>query len=162
LRPRFVPYALQQATNARGEVVGVPSDIGPGTLLYRNDLLAKAGLEEDEFIRTWKGFVEAGRRIKRATGAHLLAHARDMKDILIRTGIQPGEGWYFGAGNVVLINTPRFVRAFELSAQVRRVAGIDPLLTAKVGGDHTSHIAGGRKMHFSAQVNAALAFGSYG
>jgi multiple sugar transport system substrate-binding protein len=150
LRPRFVPYALQQATNARGEVVGVPSDIGPGTLLYRHDLLAQAGLDEDGLIRTWEGFVEAGRRIRRATGAHLLAHARDMKDILIRTGIGPGEGWYFGAGNAVLVNTPRFVRAFELAAQIRR-DGLD----ARVGAWSSDWTEGFRRGTIATQMMGA-------
>ncbi len=150
LRQRFVAYALQQATNARGEVVGVPSDIGPGTLLYRNDLLAKAQLSEDDLIRTWDGFVEAGQRIKRATGAYLMAHARDMKDILIRTGIQPGEGWYFGADNAVLVNTPRFVRAFELAAKVRQ-AGLD----ARVGAWSSDWTEGFRRGTIATQMMGA-------
>jgi len=122
LREHFVPYALQQASNPRGEVVAVPSDIGPGTLLYRHDLLQRAGLAEADFTRTWEGYVEGGRRIKAATGAYLLAHARDMKDIAIRTGLAPGEGLYFGPGNTVAVGvgSPRFVRAFELAREVRR------------------------------------------
>ena len=39
-RARWVPHAYQQATNRRGEVVAAPTDIGPGTLLYRRDRLA--------------------------------------------------------------------------------------------------------------------------
>ena len=38
----------------------------------------------------YRDLLQAGVRIKASTGAYLLAHARDMKDILIRTGIQPG------------------------------------------------------------------------
>ena len=119
-RARFVPYAYDQATSRRGPVVAVPSDIGPGTLLYRNDLLAKAGLAEADLTATWDGYVEAGRRIKAATGSYLLAHARDMKDILIRTGIRPGEGLYFDKDSRVLVESPRFTRAFELARAVRR------------------------------------------
>jgi multiple sugar transport system substrate-binding protein len=58
--------------------------------------------------------------IKRVTGAYLMAHARDMKNILIRTGIQPGEGLYFDQEGKVLVTSPRFVRAFELAREVRR------------------------------------------
>lgn len=119
LRSRFVPYAMEQATNVRGEVVAVPSDIGPGTLLYRADLLAKAGIAEADLIGSWDGFVAAGRRIKGATGAYLVAHARDMKDILIRAGVTPGDGIYFGRGNTVSVASPRFVRAFTLARDVR-------------------------------------------
>ena len=117
---RWVPYALQQATNRKGAVVAAPTDIGPGTLLYRADLLAKAGVSDAELTQSWEGYVASGAKIKAATGAYLMAHARDMKDIIIRTGIQPGEGLYFDKQSNVLVTSPRFVRAFELARKVRQ------------------------------------------
>jgi multiple sugar transport system substrate-binding protein len=120
LKSRFVPYTWGQAINKRGELLALPSDIGPGTLLYRNDLLLKAGLTEESLTRSWDDFIAAGRQIRARTGAALLAHARDMKDILIRTGVAGGDGLYFSADNKVLVSSPRFVRAFELARRVRR------------------------------------------
>ena len=117
---QYAPYALAQATSANGRVVAAPTDIGPGTLLYRTDILAKAGVSEADLTRSWDSYVDAGVKIKATTGAYLLAHARDMKDILIRTGIKPGEGLYFDSQSRVLVNTPRFVRAFELARKVRQ------------------------------------------
>ena len=117
---RWVPYAVQQATNRLGAIVAAPTDIGPGTLLYRSDVLAKAGVSEAELTRSWESYVATGARIKAATGAYLMAHARDMKDIVIRAGIQPGEGLYFDNHSRVLVTSPRFVRAFELARQVRQ------------------------------------------
>jgi len=117
---RFVPYAFQQATNRKGAVVAAPTDIGPGTLLYRADILAKAGVGEAELIASWDSYVASGAKIKTATGAYLMAHARDMKDMVIRVGLQPGEGLYFDQQSNVLVTSPRFVRAFELARQVRR------------------------------------------
>ncbi len=116
----IVPYALQQAAGPTGAVVAAPTDIGPGTLLYRKDLLDKSGLAEADLTRSWDGYVAAGVKIKQATGGYLLAHARDMKDLLIRTGIRPGEGLYFSRDSQVLVTTPRFVRAFELAREIRR------------------------------------------
>lgn len=119
-RERFVGYAFDQATTPAGAVLAVPTDIGPGTLLYRTDLLARAGLTESDLTTSWAGYVTAGVKIKAATGAYLMAHARDMKDILIRTGLQPGEGLYFDRNSRPLVTSPRFVRAFELARAVRR------------------------------------------
>jgi multiple sugar transport system substrate-binding protein len=119
-RPRFVPYAYDQAINRRGAVVAVPTDIGPGTLLYRADLLAKAGLAEADLTPSWEAYVDAGLRIKAATGAYLIANAQAVKDIVIRSGLKPGEGLYFDHESRVLVNSPRFVRAFELARKVRR------------------------------------------
>jgi multiple sugar transport system substrate-binding protein len=116
---QFVPYTMAQATSRNGRVVGVPADIGPGTLLARADIMAKAGVSPDDMTRTWDAYVASGVKIKKATGSFLLAHARDIKDIAIRIGVQPGQGLYFDKDSKVLVNTPRFARAFELSRQVR-------------------------------------------
>ncbi len=117
---RFVPYAFDQASTATGAVLAVPTDIGPGTLLYRTDLLRRSGLSESDLTTSWTGYVTAGIKIKAATGAYLMAHARDMKDILIRTGLGPGEGLYFDQNSQPVVTSPRFVRAFELAREVRR------------------------------------------
>ena len=116
---RFVPFAFRQATAASGAVVAVPADIGPGTLLYRADILKKAGLTEADLMQSWDGYVAAGVKIKAATGAYLVAHARDVKDIVIRSDIKPGEGLYIDAKGRVLVDSPRFIRAFELAKKVR-------------------------------------------
>ena len=120
LRERYVAYAYAQGASRSGAVMAAPTDIGPGTLLYRADILAKAGVGEAELTKSWDSYVAAGVRIKAATGAYLMAHARDMKDIVIRSGLKPGEGLYFDADSRVLVATPRFVRAFELARQVRQ------------------------------------------
>jgi multiple sugar transport system substrate-binding protein len=116
---QFVPYAMRQATSRSGRIVAVPTDIGPGTLLARTDVLAKAGVTDAELTQSWESYVAAGVKIKKATGAYLLAHARDIKDIAIRIGVQPGQGLYFDQDSKVLVNSPRFTRAFELARQVR-------------------------------------------
>lgn len=117
---RFVAYAFDQATTPAGAVLAAPTDIGPGTLLYRTDVLGRAGLKETDLTTSWDGYVAAGRHIKSTTGAYLLAHARDMKDILIRTGIQPGEGLYYDQQSRPLVTSARFQRAFRLSLAVRQ------------------------------------------
>ena len=120
LSSRFVPYAWQQTRNRRGGCVAVPTDIGPGTLLYRADLLDKAGLGPADLTPSWEAYVAAGVKLKAATGAYLIANAQSVKDIVIRSGLGPGEGLYFDQDSRVLVNSPRFVRAFELAREVRR------------------------------------------
>ncbi len=149
-RSQWVPYAYQQATNRRGQVVAVPSDIGPGTLLYRADVLAKAGVSEADLTRSWDSYVATGARIKAATGAYLMAHARDMKDIVIRAGIQPGEGLYFDAQSRVLVNSPRFARAFALAQEVRRQK-----LDAKVGAWSNEWAEGFKRGSIATQMSGA-------
>jgi len=147
---RYVPYALQQATSRKGAVVAAPADIGPGTLLYRADVLARAGVSEAELIQSWDSYVASGAKIKAATGAYLMAHARDMKDIVIRTGVQPGEGLYFDSRSNVLVTTPRFVRAFELARRVRQNK-----LDARVGAWSNEWSEGFKRGTIATQMSGA-------
>ena len=124
LRSQFVGYTFAQATNAAGELAALPADIGPGTLLYRSDLVAKAGLTEADLTKSWDSFIAAGVKLKAATGASLLADSEDIVDIVMRSNLPAGEGIYFDRQGKVLVDSPRFVRAFELGRAAHK-AGID-------------------------------------
>ena len=123
-KAKFVPYAYDQAVSRSGAVAAVPADIGPGTLLYRADILAKASVDEAALTKSWDSFVAAGAKIKAGTGAYLMANARNIKDIVIRTGIPAGEGIYFDAKGKPTVTSARFVRGFELARTVRK-QGLD-------------------------------------
>jgi multiple sugar transport system substrate-binding protein len=129
LRDKLVRFTVPQSTNSKGEWVAMPADIGPGTLLYRKDLLDKAGVTEAELTKDWASYIEAGKKIKAKTGAYLLADAADIRDIVLRTGLQDGEGIYFDKAGKVLVGDARFVRAFELGRSARQ-AGIDAKVVA--------------------------------
>jgi len=124
LRDRFARYSVPQAMNAKGGLAAIPADIGPGTLLYRKDLIERAGVTEADLTRSWESFIEAGKKIRAKTGAYLLANAADIRDIVIRSGLADGDGIYFDAKGKVLVESPRFVRAFELG-RAARLAGLD-------------------------------------
>jgi multiple sugar transport system substrate-binding protein len=119
-RERYVAYAYDQAINRKGQVVAAPTDIGPGTLLYRVDLLERAGLTAADLQPSWDAYVDAGIKLKKATGANLIGNVKTLKDIMIRSGLKAGQGIYFDSDSNVLVDTPRFHRAFELALRVRR------------------------------------------
>lgn len=121
---RVVPYAVQQGRDAAGHLRAVPVDIGPGVVFYRADVLAKAGVTEHELGASWDSFIEAGRRVKAATGASILAHPCYLKDIYLRARQGPGEGLHFSERGEPLTRTPRFADAFRLAVAARE-AGID-------------------------------------
>lgn len=129
LRDKLVRYTVPQATNSMGEMAAMPADIGPGTLLYRKDILEKAGVSEAELTRDWEAYIEAGKKIKAKTGAYLLADAADIRDIVLRSSLKDGEGLYFDRAGNTLVDSPRFVRAFELGRAARQ-AGVDAKVVA--------------------------------
>jgi multiple sugar transport system substrate-binding protein len=124
---KFVRFSYPQATSSSNELIAIPTDIGPGSLFYRKDILDKAGVAEAELVKSWESYIEAGKKIKAATGAYLLPHVREIKDIYIRSNLQNGEGIYLDRSNKVLVDSPRFVKAFEL-AKAARAAQLDAKL----------------------------------
>lgn len=115
----FSAFSIDQAKSSKGQLVAIPTDIGPGTLLYRIDLLVKSGLQETDLTNSWDSYIKAGIVIKKTTGAYLVAHARDVKDLVIRGGVKSGEGLYFDETGRSLVTTDRFVKAFELAKRIR-------------------------------------------
>jgi len=118
---RIIPFAFKQGLDATGQLRAMPVDIAPATLFYRQDALLQAGIQETRLIASFDELVESGRIIKARTGRFLLTHARDLKDILIRTGLSAGEGVFISESDDVLVETPRFQKAFQLSLKVRQL-----------------------------------------
>lgn len=123
-KDQFVPFAFDTARNREGHVVAMPTDIGPGSLFYRADLLGQAGLKEADLTTSWESYVEAGAQLKARTGAYLIGDVRLLKDIMLRAATPPGEGQYFDNQQRPQVTSPRFVRAFELARKVRQ-QGLD-------------------------------------
>ncbi len=124
---KFARFTYPQATGSTSGLVAIPTDIGPGALFYRKDILDKAGVTEADLTKSWESYIEAGKKIKAATGAYLLPHVREIKDIYIRSNLSSGEGIYLDRNNKVLVDSPRFVKAFEL-AKAAREARLDAKL----------------------------------
>ena len=127
--PLLAHFTLGPATGFSGKLRALPADIGPGALFYRVDLIARAGLTESDLTRDWDSYIAAGRKLKETTGVYLLASAIDLKDILIRAGLEDGQGVFFDAAGHPQVETPRFVQAFTLARAARR-AGIDARVAA--------------------------------
>jgi multiple sugar transport system substrate-binding protein len=124
--PRF---ALAAARSSRGALAALPVDVGPGAMFYRADLVGQAGLTEHDLTQSWNSFIGAGKTLKARTGAYLLGNAVDIKDIYVRASLKDGDGVFFDDRGTVLVDSPRFVRGFEL-ARDARAAGIDARVTA--------------------------------
>ena len=118
---RYVAYAYDQAINRKGQVVAAPTDIGPGThALSQGPARSRRRSPRATCSRPGTPMSTAGVKIKKATGANLIGNVRTLKDLMIRGGLKKGQGIYFDADSNVLVDTPRFHRAFELALRVRR------------------------------------------
>ena len=87
-------------------------------------MLDRAGVDPARLSQSWDSYIDAGREIQARTGARLIGHALEVKDMVVRTGLRSGDGLYYDADNRVQVQSPRFVRGFELARRVRQ-AGLD-------------------------------------
>ena len=117
---KIVPFAFAQASRRDGALAAMPADLGPGALFYRQDILAKAGVDEAQLTKSWESYIDAGKQIKARTGALLVPNANTLLHTIIRTAVPPGEGIYFDRNDKPLLATPRFEKAFMLSREVRK------------------------------------------
>lgn len=127
---QLLPYTRGQAVTGQGALVAFPADAAPGTLFYRKDLLDRAGVTEAELTRSWDSFVEAGRRLKAATGARLVGDAADLLELHLRGRLRDGQGVYLDRDGWPVFGwrarrpEARFAEAFALVKKVRE-AGLD-------------------------------------
>jgi multiple sugar transport system substrate-binding protein len=136
---------LRAGDQRTGRTRGAAGRHRPRHAAVPRDLVAKAGLTEADLTKSWDSFIAAGVKLKAATGANLLADSADIVDIVLRSNLQPGEGIYFDRAGKVLVDSPRFVHAFELGRAAHK-AGIDAGTTIWtnewVAGFRSNKIAG--------------------
>lgn len=128
---QFVAYTFPQATTDDGRMVAMPTDIGPGSMYFRTDLLQKAGVTGADLSKSWDSYISAGKKIVAANpGTFLIPDASEVATIIIRSGLGSGEGLYFDESGKVLVgpDNQRFVRAFTVAKQIR-----DAKLDARAG-----------------------------
>jgi len=158
LQKNFVAYTFPQSTTQDGRIVAIPTDIGPGSMYYRTDLLSKAGVKPTDLTKSWDSYVAAGKKIAAANpGTVLIPDASEVATVIIRSNLKPGEGLYFDKDNKVLVSptNARFVQAFTVAKQIR-----DAKLDARVGAAFSSDwTTGFQKGNFATEVSGAWLVG---
>jgi multiple sugar transport system substrate-binding protein len=102
-------------------------------------------------MMTWNGYIEAGKKIKAMDkNIFLIANAADVAWINIFASVGAGEGYYFDKSGKVIVDSSRFVRAFELAKQIRD-AGLD----AKIGAWTNEWYDGFKKGTVATQFSGA-------
>ncbi|WP_441247901.1 ABC transporter substrate-binding protein [Kitasatospora sp. McL0602] len=134
----FAPAAWGTVTDTRGRVRALPWDLGPCGLFYRTDLFRQAGIDPATLL-TWDDYVDAGVRLKSATGRPLLV-MDSVKDSTMAMLLQQQGQSYFAGGGKVAVDTPQAVKALTLlktladKGLVDYEKGWDGLVTATKAG----------------------------
>ena len=98
---RFTPWSY------RGRIFGIPHDLHPVVLLYRDDLFKAAGVEMTE-IETWDDFIAAGKKATRDLNGdgeidqYAIVLDRQTESDYFNLLLQRGGGFFDEKGNVVI------------------------------------------------------------
>jgi ABC-type glycerol-3-phosphate transport system substrate-binding protein len=123
----YVEWKVKQATTLDGKVIGLPIDIGPTALFYREDVFAKAGLPSDPAkvaaeLKTWEDLLAAGLELRKANPkAPIVADATDMYGTIVNQG----TARYIDKDNKFIGDQDHIRRAWDLSVKA---------ITTKVDG----------------------------
>ena len=128
-------YAVAQGTTTDGRMVAMPTDLGPGIMFYRRDRLEEVDTNVEDIITSWDDYIEFGKTVTRDTDGdgqndvYLIADAADVYGAMIRSGLEDGQGLYFDAEGNPLVNTERFINAFQVAKEIRD-NGLDAQISA--------------------------------
>ena len=98
---RFTPWSY------RGRIFGIPHDLHPVVLLYRDDLFKAAGVEMAE-VETWDDFIAAGKKATRdldgdgKVDQYAIVLDRRTESDYFSLLLQQGGGFFDEDGNVII------------------------------------------------------------
>ena len=92
---RFDPSMISLAKGSDGHIYGVPYDTGPVIMIYRNDMVRKAGVKIEDVTKSWDSFIAFGERLKKEQGAYLIPAAISLiNPLVVGMNGEPGKPVY--------------------------------------------------------------------
>lgn len=121
----YLDWKWEQANNVEGDfLIGIPTDVGPMVMAYREDIFEEAGLPTDpeevaKEISTWEEYIEAGRKLEEATGKKMINRTTDLYlGVLEQAQIQ-----YFDEDeNFVGESSEQNLRAWDLASNATDIS----------------------------------------
>lgn len=113
-----------------GQYHAMPFDAGPMGIFYRISHFEKAGVDPNS-IKTWDDYIEAGKKIRQATGAYMV-EVRSDEETLVRAMIGSFDTHYFDKEGHIAFMAPEMLEVFEYIKKMREA---DILYTGAKGWD---------------------------
>ncbi|MBA2941251.1 extracellular solute-binding protein [Paenibacillus sp. CGMCC 1.16610] len=116
----YLDWKWKQSTVGEKQL-GLPTDIGPMVLYYRQDLFQQAGLPSEPNdvaakIKTWDDFLAAGKTLKEKTGADILSNPNELFGAIR----DQGDELYFDKDDQLIIEkNPQVKKALDYFKKAR-------------------------------------------
>lgn len=125
LKDKYLDWKWEQATNVEDDfLLGIPTDVGPMVMAYREDIFEEAGLptepeEVADLIDTWDKYIEVGHQLKDAIGINIINRTTDLYlAILEQAQIQ----YFDEEDNFIAEDSEQNLRAWELASQATDIS----------------------------------------
>jgi len=118
----YLEWKWKQASTGTKQL-GLPTDIGPMVLYYRQDLFQQAGLPSEPNdvsakIKNWDDFLAAGKTLKEKTGANILSNPYELYGAIR----DQGDNLYFDKDeNLIMDSNPQIKKALEYYKKAREM-----------------------------------------
>ncbi|WP_043929686.1 ABC transporter substrate-binding protein [Bacillus sp. EB01] len=135
----FNPAKVAAVQDKDGNFIAAPWDIGPAGVFYRVDYFEKANIDPNS-IETWDDYIEAGKKIKEATGAKLLPIDIPNYDGVFQMMMQQQGLSYFDKEGNITLQSEEAIRSMEVIKKLHdedlilNNKGWDGIVTATVNG----------------------------
>ncbi|MFH1614333.1 MAG: ABC transporter substrate-binding protein [Planctomycetota bacterium] len=131
VKTRFAPYT------SRGRIFGLPHDVHPVMIAYRQDIFEQEGIEPDS-IETWDDFVQVGRKLTKdldgdgVIDRYMIDFIIDNCTMLSQLMVQRGGGLFDADGELIMSNE---IACDTMMWYVRQITGKNQI--ANSGGSFT-------------------------
>ncbi|OXM84780.1 ABC transporter substrate-binding protein [Paenibacillus rigui] len=118
----YLEWKWKQAS-VGSKQLGLPTDIGPMVLYYRQDLFQQAGLPSEPNdvaakIKNWDDFLAAGKTLKEKTGANILSNPYELYGAIR----DQGNDLYFDKDeNLIMESNPQIKKALDYYKKAREM-----------------------------------------
>ncbi|SHM58378.1 ABC transporter substrate-binding protein [Gracilibacillus kekensis] len=115
----YLDSKWEQATNADQDfLIGVPTDVGPMVMAYREDIFEEAGLPTDPEevaaeIDSWESYVEAGRQVMDETGKYMINRTSDLYLAILE---QSEEQYFTPDEEFIGMESDQNLRAWDIAS----------------------------------------------
>jgi multiple sugar transport system substrate-binding protein len=148
---QMTPYAWMQAQASDGHNYSMPANVASGTMFYRKDILDRLGVKTTDLTKSWDSFIATGKKMKaKDPTIFLIGNAASVAPLYWKVYITDGEYEFFDKNGKKIVNSPRFVKAFELAKQIH-----DAQLDAKVTEESAEWVDGLNKGTIAVQFSGA-------
>ncbi|KIL43221.1 ABC transporter substrate-binding protein [Jeotgalibacillus campisalis] len=133
------PSFKQDLATVNDSFYAMPFDAGPGGMFYRRSIFEEASVNPED-IETWDDFLEAGKKIKEATGVAAMPLDKFNDDPTFRMMLNQLGTYYFDENGNIDLTSPEAVMAmekqmaFEEADLIKEVDGWNGTVSATIDG----------------------------